>query len=277
MPREVEVRHRDARGTVVYTIYEKAEDVPGRIRDIWEAEEGDYVRTANGWFPPLLKKRVIEATRRYTAAGKSTKRKTPLIFWEFIFPKMKFICRPERLQARSFNYQPTVYDNAANVEGRVRAHQLTSRKLLWCQYVLAGMDPRVAVMCVWQENKSNHTRMAKMLLLQQPVINYLITQISMKKDMKALLEEKGMTDEAIVDELIAMAQGDDTRKKLWAYDKILAIKKEAAPPADPEGEGPKQLPPAEESEEKLRLQERMRQKHGDKYIGEAKPVGAKHE
>lgn len=269
MPRQVEVRHRDSRGTILYTIFEKPEDVSGQVRNIWDAEEGDFVQANNGWIPPLLRKRILTSTTALTATGKRIQRHTPIIFWEFIFPKMKWICRPEQARTKSFNYKPVTSALAASEEKRNRASELTLKRLLFCQYILEGMDPRMAALCVWPDSR-NPTRIAKVLLLQPKIIHYLTTQIQMRKNMNQMLDEQGMTDEAVIGELITMARGDDTRRKIWALDKILEIKAEKKP-STPESD---QLPPppSQEEDEKLQIQQQMRDKYGDKYLGEAKPI-----
>lgn len=175
--RVIKVKHTNGLGEREYIIYETVEQLNAHLPDavvrtkLSEAFSGDYMVSANGWVVPILK--IVDLTNKYYKVGFERRKRTKqYVRRVFHFPKQKFCVSLHKLDDVEFNYSPKNNVNISSTGVRNRMYEVTTRKIMWAQYVATGTDPVTATQLVYP-NVFNKNRLTKSLLLNDKLIAFI--------------------------------------------------------------------------------------------------------
>jgi hypothetical protein len=206
----------------VWTVQE-AQERNIQSKNYWEAKEGDYVESDNGYVVELLRTYTVEA-KKTRVGGKWYERKKPIVTRYYLFPGCRFrvyqhndITRPPK--PFHWNQRYGTIQDLYDQTGR----QLTPRKMYFALLVAQGFPPDVAIKMT-HNDKTVHrqrTRLMEYMTCQQ-TLHYLSKTMTIMGTLKDELIKRGITKETLADRIVTMI--DDHKEPVvlrkWALDMV---------------------------------------------------------
>ena len=183
-------------------------DLP--IRETFEElEEGDWIRSRQGFIVQCLKRTVYVDNSRGTGA-----RKTPRLSYYFKFPRLSKSIRHNKLNDTLFYFPTSDKFESADIENYPLAHR--PKVKLFIAYIQHGLDPQAAYAKAFG---AYNKRKASFLLSRKDVIDAIMKNGAF---MKQELEQAGFNKAEFAKEIVKIVKDNKENAvvRKWALETV---------------------------------------------------------